>query len=184
MPLAIRRLGDPILRRKADPVPRINAKLRALAKEMEEAMDAANGIGLAAPQVGASIRLIVLEVPRGELPPFRATLANPKILSRVRSEEIAEEGCLSIPGVVGDVSRSEGIRVEGVAMNGRKVAFEETGLIARAFQHEIDHLDGVLFIDRIGCSEATAKRAMEEYLDEVRRVRAEGGSAKKRPVVR
>lgn len=139
--LAIRVYGDPVLRQKAVPIEKIDRRVKRLAKYMEEAMDRANGIGLAGPQVGVSERIIIVKVKS------LVVVINP-IIVYMEGEELGEEGCLSIPNVVGDVSRATKVVVRGLDLNGREIEVEANNLSARAFQHEIDHLDGILFIDR------------------------------------
>ncbi|MER3399851.1 MAG: peptide deformylase [Thermoflexus sp.] len=143
---------QPILRRKAEPVARITPALRRLIDDMVETMRAAEGIGLAAPQVGEPLRVIVVEVPEDPEVPGSGILyavINPEIVEA--SEEIVEgvEGCLSIPGWYGWVPRAAVVVVRGLDREGRRVRVRAQGLVARVFQHEIDHLDGILFPDRI-----------------------------------
>jgi len=137
----IRTVGDPVLRKKAKVVQRVNRAIRDILDEMIKTMAEAKGVGLAAPQVGIAKRLIVVDV--GEGPIY---LVNPEIIWS-EGECTAVEGCLSVPGYVGDVRRAEKVRVTGLDREGRRVWVEGDGLLARALQHEIDHLDGVLFID-------------------------------------
>lgn len=151
--LAIRIYGDPILRQKATPVKEIDRRVRRLVKYMEEAMDKANGIGLAAPQVGVSERIIIVKLKSP------IVLINP-VITYMEGEEISEEGCLSVPNVVGDVSRATRVIVRGLDLTGKEIELEARNLSARAFQHEIDHLDGILFIDR-----AISIRRSEELSD-------------------
>lgn len=141
--LTIRRYGDPILRRKAQPVPAVTPEIRELISDMVETMYHSVGIGLAAPQVGISLRLIIVDNEQGNGP-----LMNPVITARGGSV-LGEEGCLSLPGIFGMVERSEWVRVEALDGEGQPRSFEARGLRARVIQHEIDHLDGVLFIDRL-----------------------------------
>ncbi len=140
--LEIRRVGDPVLRRRAKPVPRVTSSLRALVADMLATMYAADGVGLAAPQVGVSRRLIVVDVGEGPV-----VLFNPEVLHR-EGEELGTEGCLSVPGKAGEVKRAARVRVRGLDGEGRPVWHEAEGLFARALQHEVDHLDGILFVDR------------------------------------
>ena len=139
--VAIRIYGDPVLRQKALPVNKIDRRIKRLVRYMEEAMERANGIGLAAPQVGVSERVIIVKI-RSPI-----VVVNP-VITYMEGEELGEEGCLSIPNVVGDVSRATRIIVKGLDLNEREIEIEANNLSARAFQHEIDHLDGILFIDR------------------------------------
>jgi peptide deformylase len=143
--LKVRRYGDPVLRRRAVPLEQVTPDIRRLADDMIDTMYDEVGIGLAAPQVGASIRLMVVgdEEGRGV-----QVLMNPAITAQGGSVT-AEEGCLSLPGVFAQVTRSEWVTLEAQDLEGRPVALTARGLRARVFQHEIDHLDGVLFIDRL-----------------------------------
>lgn len=139
----IRTTPDPVLRQKAKPVRHINAAVREMLDLMGKVMYAGNGVGLAAPQVGFSKRAIVYDVGEG-----LHELINPEI-TRVSPERVTDlEGCLSVPGLWGDVERYETVQVTGFDRNGHRVWVEASGLEARAIQHEIDHLDGVLFTDK------------------------------------
>ncbi|MBN1591654.1 MAG: peptide deformylase [Candidatus Coatesbacteria bacterium] len=138
--------GDPVLQKDAESITSISSSIIALAEDMQAAMYAGNGVGLAAPQVGASVRLIVLDPSAGRDPRQRLVVINPEILE-MEEEETAEEGCLSIPEFVTDVSRARLIRAIGMTMDGKSVEIEAEGLAARAFQHELDHLNGRLLID-------------------------------------
>ncbi len=140
--LEIRKVGDPVLREKAKPVARITKRHQKLLKDMIETMYAADGIGLAAPQVGVSERLIVVDIGEGPL-----ALVNPEILAASGSD-VDREGCLSIPGVWGYVERFSRVTVQGLDEKGRPRRIEAEGLLARVLQHEIDHLDGILFTDK------------------------------------
>jgi peptide deformylase len=116
---------------------------------MIETMYAAPGVGLAAPQIGLGIRLMVIDITVGEDPAQVIVMANPVMLEQ-DGEQHEEEGCLSVPGYSGVVSRPAWVKVRGQDLKGREVTMEGTGLLARAFCHEIDHLDGRLFLDRLG----------------------------------
>ena len=144
--LKVRILGDPILRAKAAPVRAFDAQLATLAQDMLETMDDAPGVGLAAPQVGISTRLFVYD--SGEAGE-RGALCNP-VITWV-SEELVEmeEGCLSIPDAYFPVTRPASITVDGFRTDGSPVTIAATEILARVFQHEIDHLDGILFIDHL-----------------------------------
>ena len=142
MILEIRKDGDPVLRQKAVPVAVIDDRMRQLAADMLETMYNAPGVGLAAPQVGAAIRLIVVDDGSGP-----HTLFNPRVVSR-RGEVCEEEGCLSVPGMVGRVRRAAQVEVEAYDRAGRAILVRGDDLLAIILQHETDHLDGVLFIDK------------------------------------
>jgi peptide deformylase len=132
-----------VLRKVADEI-KISKKTDFTINEMMRIMRKAHGIGLAAPQVGLSQRLIVIAPPD-----YKPTaLINPKII-KAEGEQIGQEGCLSIPGLYGDVKRFEYVEVEAMDRKGRELIFELDGLAARVVQHEIDHLDGILFIDKV-----------------------------------
>ncbi len=139
--LDIRVLGDPILRERTEAVPAITDDLRALVADMFETMYAAEGIGLAAPQVGRSERVFVMDVDDSPL-----AMVNPEIIEREGNER-AEEGCLSIPEIFGDVDRATRVIARATDLDGNPLEVELTDLAARCVQHEIDHLDGKLFID-------------------------------------
>ncbi len=147
---------NPFLKKKASPVPLVDDKVRELVRDMFETMHAASGVGLAAPQVGVGKRVIVVDVSpvEKESPPL--ALVNPEIVERGGSVE-GLEGCLSVPGIEGVVSRAESVLVRGLDPEGQPVRLRATGFLARALQHEIDHLDGVLFIDRIAATAAPAR---------------------------
>ncbi len=139
------KLGHPVLRQVAKPLTRYTQETQELIQRMTAAMRAANGLGLAAPQVGVSTRLIIYEVP--DVTGLRV-LVNPKIVSAKGEQLDPPEGCLSIPGLQGVVPRAKEVRVKGYDERGKPVMRRASDLEARVIQHEIDHLDGVLFIDR------------------------------------
>ena len=149
-PLQLRYYGDPVLRKKAEPVAEITAAELQLAEEMLITMYATgNGIGLAAPQVGVLKRFLIVDVGEADDEEYEPVmLFNPEILEE-EGEIVAEEGCLSIPNVTADVKRPEKVVVEGINVARERVRIEADGLLARALQHELDHLNGVLFIDRL-----------------------------------
>ena len=142
--LEIRKLGDAILREKAAEVPEITSEIEKLIKDMTETMYTYLGVGLAAPQVGVSKRVIIIDGEEEGL----LVIINPIIIKK--EGKIAEdEGCLSVPEIYGEVTRCEKVTVEGLNQKGKKVTITKDGLIGKALQHEIDHLDGILFIDRV-----------------------------------
>ncbi len=149
-PLQMRYYGDTVLRKRAEPVAEITDAERQLAKEMLMTLEATgNGIGLAATQVGVLKRLIIVDIGEDDDEAYEPlVLFNPEILNS-EGEIVAEEGCLSIPDVTADVKRPERIIVEGLDIESQPVHIEADGLLARVLLHEIDHLNGVLFIDRI-----------------------------------
>lgn len=145
--LNIEYLGSDVLRQRAEEIGEITAELRTLVQNMFQTMYEAEGVGLAGPQVGVSQRVIVVDVREEGSSPF--ALINPKIVQSSRDTEKAEEGCLSIPGVSGVVERPAHVVVEGLNELGQPLRIEAEGLLGRCLQHEVDHLDGVLFIDRL-----------------------------------
>lgn len=142
--LSIRTLPDPILRQKAKKVGIIDGSIPKLVKNMIETMRAASGVGLAAPQVGIPLRVIVIGIPDQE--PF--ALINPQIV-RKSGERIIEEGCLSIPGYIGQVTRAVSVTAKGLDPKGKEVRIKGTELLAQALEHEINHLNGILYIDQL-----------------------------------
>ncbi len=144
----VRIFGDPVLRQKAQPVTVFDEELRTLVQDMRETMKAYEGVGLAANQVGVARRVMVVDVPLDDERRARHTIVNPVITQRAGSET-GEEGCLSIPGIYEDVVRALAVTIRGVDENGDPVEVQGEGYLARALQHEVDHLDGVLFIDRL-----------------------------------
>ena len=159
MKIAIRTLGDPGLKIPAKPVADFDRALRRLADDMFETMYAAPGVGLAGPQVGLSVRLFVYD--DGQTGP--GLMANPE-LSHAEGEVITDEGCLSIPGPFYPTKRFERITCRGLDVKGRPLEIRADGLLARIFQHETDHLDGRLYIDRLDDA------GRREVLAEMRRI--------------
>jgi len=140
---------DPRLRKKSVTVERINKEIEKLLDDMIETMYKAPGVGLAAPQVGANLRVIVIDVSvRQEDTPGLIQLINPEIISS-EGKQMEDEGCLSIPGFSSEVRRKSTVKVQGLDRSGKLAEIEGSGLLARAFQHEIDHIDGILYIDRL-----------------------------------
>lgn len=135
-------VGDEVLRKKAKPVKSVNAAVQNLIDEMTQAMYRESGVGLAAPQVGISKRIIVVDVGDGLV-----SLVNPELVS-ASGNQLGLEACLSIPDVVGEVERYATVRVTGLGRNGHRVWIDAEDLLARCLQHEMDHLDGILFTDR------------------------------------
>ncbi len=148
-------LSDPILRRKARPVSTFDKKLQTLIDDMIETMRDAPGVGLAAPQVGIGERLIVIEYAeppeddgQEEVKPKLYVMANPEIVKTSEETALGVEGCLSIPGLVGEVERFSMVQVKGLNRRGQPMKVKAEGWLARIFQHEIDHVNGVVFPDR------------------------------------
>jgi peptide deformylase len=142
---------NPVLRRKAHPVTRFDDELQVLMDDMVETMRAAPGVGLAAPQVGISQRLIVVEYTTNEeddeAPKKLFVVVNPELTVTDAETETGMEGCLSLPGLLGEVERCLGVTVKGLNRHGRPIRIKAQGWLARIFQHEINHLDGVVFTD-------------------------------------
>jgi len=139
--LKIRKAGDKVLKELASPVMKIDRKIKELLDDMAETMYAADGVGLAAPQVGISRRVVVIDVGDGII-----ELINPEIIAQDGCE-VGTEGCLSFPGMYGEVERYAAVTVEALNRSGKKIRISGSGLLARALQHEIDHLNGILFIE-------------------------------------
>ncbi len=163
--LNIRTVPDPILRRKANKIAKIDGSIRKLAEDMIETMYAARGIGLAANQVGVPLRLLVMGIPapieevegeelKDEDDEVRETrideyvLINPEFVKK-SGERLLDEGCLSIPEYRGELTRAEWVKVKALDLDGKPVRLKAEGLMAQALEHEIDHLDGILYIDRL-----------------------------------
>jgi len=140
--LSVRLYGDPVLRKVAEPVAAVTPEIKKIIEDMVDSMWHQAGIGLAAPQVGISLRILVMDDGKGGA----RALINPVIADRGGSIR-EEEGCLSLPGIFAEVERSKWIRVSALDGEGLPISFEAQGLQAKVIQHEIDHLDGVLFID-------------------------------------
>jgi len=140
----ISHLPAPVLRQKAKKVPTIDRSVHQLIDDMVTTMQQANGVGLAAPQVGVSLRVAVLQMPEEE--PF--AIINPEVVKRSGEKEVVE-GCLSVPGYQGELKRSDSVTVKGLNREGKRIRIKATGLMAQALEHEIDHLNGILYIDRI-----------------------------------
>ena len=155
--LPILKVGNPILKNQSTPIQKIDKNIRKLIQDMFDTLAEAEGVGLAAPQVGENVRLIVLNMGDG---PFE--IINPVIIDEV-GEQVGVEGCLSVPGFYGDVTRFLQVTVGGINSKGKKVKVTGEGLLARALQHEIDHLDGVLYLDR---AEALYKQEPESAGDD------------------
>ena len=168
--LEIRVLGDPVLREKTQPIAEVTEEMRQLVSDLFETMYAAQGIGLAAPQVGRRERIAVVDVD-GEQP---LTFINPEIVSQGGSAR-DEEGCLSIPDVYGEVDRPSDIVVRALDRAGEPFELGASGLLARCIQHEVDHLDGKLFIDYLSLLKRRAalrkwESEAEKYPDFIRKI--------------
>ncbi len=147
--LSICTYPDPVLKKQAKPVDEINSSIRKLITDMAETMYDAPGIGLAANQVGRLERIIVVDLQKPDLQQGLIAIVNPEIVKAEGSVKY-EEGCLSVPGFYSKVKRAERVTVKGLSPDGKPVTIEADGLLAVVLQHEIDHLDGYLFVDRLG----------------------------------
>jgi peptide deformylase len=152
--LPIRILGDPVLRESTRDIETFDELMRRLHDDMLETMYKAPGVGLAAPQIGLSLRFFVHDADRGGSP---GAIANP-VLSELEGEIVEDEGCLSIPGLWYPTARAERVRLDGLDLEGNPVSIRAEGFLARVFQHETDHLNGMLFIDRL--SEEDRRKAL------------------------
>jgi peptide deformylase len=142
--LPIKALPEPVLRQKAKRVRNIDGSIRKLASDMIETMHAAPGVGLAAPQVGVSLRVVVIGLPEEE----DFVLINPEIVRR-SGERWVTEGCLSVPGYYGEIKRAQRVTAKGKDLSGKEVRIKAEELLAQALEHEIDHLNGMLYIDHV-----------------------------------
>lgn len=163
-PLTLRYYGDPSLRRKAEPVRELSPEIRALIEGMYAVLHGARGIGLAAPQVGVSQRVFVLDLEDEDGQRVRRAFVNP-VMKEKSGSMVGEEGCLSIPGLYADVKRHARVVFEALDEIGAPFRIEAIGLISRALQHELDHLDGVLFVDRLSL---VRRRLLDSKLDRIR----------------
>lgn len=143
--LKLHLLGSPVLRQRSEEIPEITDELRQFVEDMFATMDAAKGVGLAANQVGVDRRVAVVDADG-----TRIAMINPRILESSESRATQEEGCLSIPDIFADVTRPAAVTLEALDAEGNPYRIEASGLLARAIQHEIDHLDGILFLDHLG----------------------------------
>ena len=163
--LEVLKAGHPVLKQVAQPVDHVNKKMRAFIEDMAETMYKTDGVGLAAPQVGVSKRIIVVDDGNG-----LQALINPQII-KAEGSQWGPEGCLSVPGYFGDVERYEKVTVTAIDPNNKKLRIEAEGFLARIFQHEIDHLEGHLFIEKavnlkkqVDPTEAIAEEAAQDVV--------------------
>ena len=155
--LPLRVTPDPILRQRAKRVRAIDAYIRKLAEDMIESMHEYNGVGIAAPQVGVSLRVIVIEVPDEPV----ITLINPEIVKKTGERDVSE-GCLSIPGYRGDIKRAETVLAKGQGLDGKEVRIKATDLLAQALEHEVGHIQGSLYTDLLESMDKLHKLPPEE----------------------
>jgi peptide deformylase len=144
----ILRYGAPVLHRRAEAIESVDEDVVSLVADLVATMRAASGVGLAAPQIGVSQRVFVIDISMGRRSDELLVLVNPEF-ERREGMQLEEEGCLSVPGFHATVARPASVRVRGLGRTGEPVTIDATGLLARALQHEMDHLDGVLFVDRL-----------------------------------
>ena len=155
--LPIRCFPDPVLKQKSKRVRNIDGSIQKLIGNMMETMHSAGGVGLAAPQVGTPLRVIVIGIPGEE----EIALINPEIV-RSKGERLMIEGCLSVPGYVGEIKRAESVTVKGLDPNGKEMRIKADELLAQALEHEIDHINGVLYIDHLDSMDKLRKIEPEE----------------------
>ena len=154
--LKIRTLPDPVLRQKARRVTKIDGSIQKLIDDMIDTMRAASGVGLAAPQIGASLRITVIEIPGEEV----ITLINPEVIKR-QGERVVEEACLSVPGYQGEIKRSLMVKVKAQDRQGKEIRLKGGELLAQALEHETDHLNGTLYIDHVESQDKLWKLARQ-----------------------
>ncbi len=147
--LKLRTWGDPILKTRAVEISASDSEIRELVEDMFQTMEAEGGVGLAANQVGVARRVFVAVIPAKVGPPLQYVLINPRITARSPETETEDEGCLSFPGITGPVARAAWVEIEGQDLEGKPIRLRTQGLLARACQHELDHLDGIVFIERM-----------------------------------
>jgi len=153
--ISIRVLPDPILRQKSKRVRAIDGSIKKLVENMWETMHSCGGVGLAAPQIGVPLRIITIGIPGED-----KVLINPKVV-RQKGERPVSEGCLSVPGYFGEIKRADSVTVKGIDLSGKEIRIKANELLAQVLQHEIDHLNGVLYVDRL------------ESMDKLRRIEPE-----------
>ena len=193
MRLSILQYGDPVLRAKGKRIEKIDQRIRELAQDMIETMHAANGVGLAAPQIGESLQLTVLDVSQVEDRPstmklngksFDPRSAMPLVLINPQIDlggetEMGTEGCLSFPEITGEIDRAKSITVRAQNLDGESIELETTGFLARAIQHEVDHLNGILFIDRMS---SAAKTSLSSKLKRLQKEMQRGAKHRQKAV--
>ncbi len=161
--LPIKLYGSPTLRKKAKALTKIDEQDKDLIVDMIDTMYSNCGVGLAAPQVGASKRIIIVDISSTENSTETLVLINPEII-KTKGEKNQEEGCLSIPGTKGEIKRSEKIKVQGIDIDGIEFEIEVNGLVSRVIQHEIDHLNGILFVDKLSEQEQNAMKSKLKHI--------------------
>ena len=173
--LPIRKYPDPVLRKKAEAVPKLTKEIKKLVRDMFDTMRKAGGVGLAAPQIGVSKRVVVVDISDKEEGRSMEPMAflNPEIISQGGSSIEGEEGCLSFPADArGVVPRASKITVRAISEQGKEATFQATELLSRVIQHEVDHLNGILFIDRMSISQAMKVRSILDRPSDSKRKRS------------
>lgn len=161
--------GDPVLREKTEKITEIDREIKDLVRDMIATLKDAGGLGLAAPQVGASKRVFIIDLTSIDLTESVKVFINPKILYTSENEVIMEEGCLSFPGIYQRIQRPEVVRVKATDLEGKEFTLEASGMLARAIQHENDHLNGVLYIDHFS---PLSKALVKGKLNKLRKMAA------------
>jgi len=193
MRLSILQYGDLVLRAKGKRIEKVDQRIRELAQDMIETMHAANGVGLAAPQIGESLQLTVLDLSQVEDRPstmklngksFDPRSAMPLVLINPQIDlggetEMGTEGCLSFPEITGEIDRAKSITVRAQNLDGESIELETTGFLARAIQHEVDHLNGILFIDRMS---SAAKTSLSSKLKRLQKETQRGAKHRQKAV--
>lgn len=157
--------GNPVLRKKTVPVTQFDENLKGLVQDMIETMLVSDGVGLAAPQIGESIRLVIVDPSPDEGGITRLVLINPELTPVGEGTEVAEEGCLSVPGIYARVKRFSRIQVKAQDVDGNPLNFEAEGFTARIIQHETDHINGILFVDKVLVKDRPAvEKALKELM--------------------
>ena len=171
--------GHPVLKTRAQKVVEITDDIRCLVRDMQETMQAQNGVGLAANQVGEAIRIFVVEIPQKTTEPIRYTLINPELTYKSKTKESQDEGCLSFPEIYGPVERFLEVEVRGTDLDNQPVVVRGSGLLARAMQHELDHLDGIVFVERMNIVHRLCLKKQLKALAQKTKARLAGQGIKK-----
>jgi peptide deformylase len=159
------RYGNATLKLRAREIETIDDSVKELAAEMFEVLERSRGVGLAAPQIGVSLRIIVLSIPQDDDTRWKCVIVNPELVAK-KGKTAFEEGCLSVPGIYEDIVRSEEVEVKGLDLEGKEITVKGKGLLARALQHELDHLEGVLIVDRLSSTKRHVLRKKLRELEE------------------
>jgi len=163
MVLKIRTYGDPVLRERCEEIEKLDGGINKLVCDMIETLKSVGGIGLSANQVGKSLRVFVVDMSRFTLDETPLVVINPEIIEK-KGKQISDEGCLSVPGIWADVARPQKLKIKGIDLNAKEIVIEGEGMLARVFSHEIDHLDGLFFVDRL---RSIDKRLLSKKLKQI-----------------